>query len=208
MDRALRLPSQPPTLRVGRRIRIVPPGATAGEEGGAVVMLERGAFGSGEHETTRSCLEELERLAPLRGARVLDLGSGTGVLAIAALKLGAARAVCVDVDARAVATARRNAQLNGLGDRIAHHLGTLADADPGPYDLVVANLYADVLLPVAGTLVPRVRAGGALLLSGVDWEHAWEVRRRYEELGCSPLRVRMLEEYCTLVLGAGGEAEG
>lgn len=189
-----------PSLRIGRGLRIVPPGGEGAAEREVVVVLDRGAFGSGEHETTRSCLEELEGLAGLGGAEVLDLGSGTGVLAIAALKLGAARAVCVDLDARAVETARRNAGLNGVGDRATHVLGTLADVPPGPYDLVLANLYADVLLPIAGELAQRVRPRGTLLLSGVDWEHAWDVRSRYEALGCSTLRVRMLEEYCTLLL--------
>ena len=100
-------------LLIGTRLRIVAPGTPPAADGRVDVVLTRGAFGSGEHETTASCLEMLEGLEGIRGATVLDLGSGTGVLAIAALELGAGHAVCVDIDPASVATARRNCELNG-----------------------------------------------------------------------------------------------
>ena len=167
------------------------------------IVVDQGAFGSGEHETTVSCLEVLEGLPGLGGARMLDLGSGTGILALAALRLGASQAVCVDVDPGAVATARRNAELNGLSDRVSHVAGELTQVQESGFDLVVANLYADLLITLAPELLRRVRPGGMLLLGGILWEHAFQVRHTYETLGCTTLDHRVLEEYCTLLLEPG-----
>ncbi len=163
------------------------------------IVMARGAFGSGEHETTASCLETIETLA-LEGATVLDVGSGTGILAIACLHLGAATATCVDVAARAVASARANAELNGLGDRITHVCGELGDVAPAQYDLVLANLYGDLVLALAAELASRVRRGGTLLLSGVLWEYTYPVVQRMERSGLRLRDSRMLAEYSTLVL--------
>ncbi len=111
-------------LNIGKRLRIALPDA-AGEPVGDVVnlVIPWGAFGSGEHETTASCLEEIERLAPFDGMTVLDVGCGTGILAIAALRLGAERAVGVDIGAKAVVTTRRAAFLNQLEQQLVVVLG-------------------------------------------------------------------------------------
>ena len=187
-------------LLIGERLRIVPEGAGAPADGRVAVRLARGAFGSGEHETTRSCLEVLGALEGLQGARVLDLGSGTGVLAIAAVLLGARHAVCVDPDSRAVATARRNCELNGVSGAVTHIQGTLADVPPGRrFEVVLANLYGDVLLPILEALADRAVPGGVMLLSGIAWEYDYEVRRRLAAAGCTVLRHCMLEEYSTVV---------
>ena len=187
-------------LAVGEWLRIVPEGSEEVRDGRVVLRLARGAFGSGEHETTRSCLEALGALGPLQGALVLDLGSGTGVLAIAAVLLGARSAVCVDPDPRAVATARRNGALNGVAAALEHVEGTLDDVGQGArFDVVLANLYGDVLLPIVGGLAARTAPGGTLILSGVAWEYDCDVRRRLETAGCTLRRHRMLEEYSTLV---------
>jgi ribosomal protein L11 methyltransferase len=185
---------------VGSRLRILPPGAPASTDGRLDLVIPRGAFGSGEHETTASCLEALEDLPQVRGARCLDLGSGTGILAIAALRLGAEHAVCADTDPAAVAVAERTCRLNGVEDRVRHVCGALADVHEAGFDLVLANLYADVLLAVADDLVRRARPGGLLLLSGIPWEDGYAVRQRYEALACRMLRSRSLEEYTTLLL--------
>jgi len=119
--------------------------------------MARGAFGSGEHETTASCLEILETLPEVRGARVLDLGSGTGILAIAAIRLGASRAVCIDVDPAAAHSARRNCRLNRVGDRVEHVVGRLEDSPSAGFDLAIANLYGDLLLGLGREICARVR---------------------------------------------------
>jgi ribosomal protein L11 methyltransferase len=188
-------------LEIGRRLRILAPGAPAGDDDRMEIVLAPGAFGSGEHETTASCLEILEGLPDLAGAEVLDLGSGTGILAIAAVLLGAASATCVDPDPRAVATAQRNGELNRCGDRLRHLNGTLDKVAPEHmFDLALGNLYGDILLAVAGDLAARVRPGGRLLLSGIAWELDWQVRRAFEALSCTVLLHRILSEYATVLL--------
>jgi ribosomal protein L11 methyltransferase len=187
-------------MRVGKYLQVVsePSGSRSNEA--IEVVITRGAFGSGEHETTLSCLEILEDLDAVYGATVLDLGSGTGILAIAALALGARSAVCVDTSWKAVKTARRNCELNRMTDKIRHVAGTLADAGGSNYDLVLANIYSDVLLGSASELVDRARPGATLLLSGIPWEDAYRVEKVYRDLGCTLETKKMLTEYCTLVL--------
>jgi ribosomal protein L11 methyltransferase len=187
-------------LLIGRRWRLVGPGAPAVVDDRISVVVERGAFGSGEHETTRSCLELLEQVNGVAGARVLDLGCGTGVLAVAALKVGAAAAVAVDDDPAAVVAAGRNAALNGVAGRLVLIEGTLAEVRRGGFDLALANLYADVLLGVADVLAASCRPGATLILSGILWQDNLAVRERYEALGCTVARNRFLDEYSSVVL--------
>ena len=131
-----------------------------------VVRLEAGeAFGAGSHPSTRTCLAALEPLAPDAGT-VLDVGSGTGVLAVAALLLGAASAEAVDTDPDAVSATIRTAELNGVADRLVVRRGTL-DARAGPADLVVANLLLPVIEELGGVLASRVAPGGHLVLGGI-----------------------------------------
>ncbi len=183
-------------LRGEAFIEVPGPGGTPA----GTLLLRRGAFGSGEHETTASCLQILAELPGLRGGTMLDLGCGTGILALAGLRLGAARAVCVDVDLQAAALARANAAANGLAARVQSVAGELASLAGSRFGVIAANLPAEVLLGIAGALLERAAPGGWLLLSGVLWEEAFEVRRRLQEFGWGCRRERWLEEYCTLLL--------
>ena len=130
------------------------------------------SFGTGEHETTLMCLEKIERLIT-GGERVLDVGCGSGILSICALLLGAAEADAVDIDPLAVATANQNAQINGL-DRRRYRaaLGNLlqtesAQAWPGPYQMILANIVTDVIVALCPLFSDRLAAGGVLVISGV-----------------------------------------
>ncbi len=190
------------SLDVGRRLRLLAPGAPATNDGRLAVVVPRGAFGSGEHETTAACLELLEELPGVAGARVLDLGSGTGVLGIAAVVLGAASALLVDPDPRAVATAAEAIRLNHVEHRAQGLEGTLADVHDGPFDLVLANVYADVLISDAAPLVAATAAGATMVLSGLAWEQVHDVRRPYELLGCRVVAERWGKEWVTLHLAA------
>jgi ribosomal protein L11 methyltransferase len=161
-------------LHFGTRTWIVPwnhdlpPGADAPDA--AVVRLDPGlAFGSGTHPTTSLCLQWLDALATdglLRDADVLDFGCGSGILALAALKLGAARAVGVDNDPQALLATRDNAERNAVDDRLAVFL---PDDEPvaTPYPIVVANILASALDALADTLAARVAPGGRIALSGI-----------------------------------------
>jgi len=130
------------------------------------VVIDPGqAFGTGGHATTRLVLEMLERRVPLPG-RVLDVGCGSGVLAIAAARLGAGHVLGVDIEDAAVEATRSNAALNGLVDRIDVVLGTAADAG-GTWSLVLANLELGAFLEAAPGLTESVEPGGIMLLSGL-----------------------------------------
>ncbi len=160
-------------LKFGARTFIVPwnhdlPDAANTPEA-AVVRLDPGlAFGSGTHPTTALCLQWLDALASegaLRDARVLDFGCGSGILALAALKLGAARAVGVDNDPQALLATGDNAERNAVGDRLSVYLP--ADEPVATYPVVVANILASALDALAETLAARVAPGGRIALSGI-----------------------------------------
>ncbi len=169
-------------IRVGDRIVILPAGqpneaanaANLGPDDIALRMDPGMAFGSGSHPTTQMCVGLLEAYTQ-PGQTIFDLGSGTGVLAIAAVKLGAASALAADVDPEAERKTRLNIGLNNLAGRITFRLGSLeaaqAEWPPVRYDIVIANILADVLVDLlekglAGTVAP----GGALILSGIRAE--------------------------------------
>ena len=160
-------------LRFGARTWIVPWNrelpADAGAADAAVVRLDPGlAFGSGTHPTTALCLRWLDGLAGegrLEDATVLDFGCGSGILALAALKLGAARAVGIDNDPQALLATADNAARNGVADRL--QAAAPGDAPAGPYPVVVANILAGALDALAGTLAAAVAPGGRIALSGI-----------------------------------------
>jgi ribosomal protein L11 methyltransferase len=184
---------------IGRKFRVVPPGCAPSRDRINLVM-QRGAFGSGEHQTTMSCIELMEGLVELEAARVLDLGSGTGILAIAALKLGARAAVCVDIEARAVETARNNCTLNDIEGRITHITGTLDNVGETGFDVILANIYGDILIELSGPLSGKLKQGGVLLLSGILWEYNFDVRQAYERQGCIVIKNRLLDEFSTILM--------
>ncbi len=190
-------------FEVCERFRVLPPGLPALDDGRIHLVMAPGAFGSGEHETTASCLEMLATLPEVKGAHLLDLGSGTGILAIAALKLGAQHALCVDVDPAAVRTCQANCELNGVSDRVEHLCSSLEQVTAKSFDLILANIYGDILLAVADRLVARARPGAPLLLSGILYQDDFEVRRRYPALGCAVVLNRMLEEFTMALLRKG-----
>ncbi len=157
----------------------LPEGADAADA--AVVRLDPGlAFGSGTHPTTALCLQWFDTLAgegALRDQAVLDFGCGSGILALAALKLGAARAVGVDNDPQALLATDDNAVRNGVGDRLAVYLPE--DEPAATYPVVVANILASALVALADTLAARVMPGGRIALSGILAGQQDEVLARY-----------------------------
>lgn len=176
-----------PVLRIGRRIVIRPTWRRHRRAPDDVVIaMDPGmAFGTGLHPTTRLCLAALEPLAArgaLDGARVLDVGCGSGILAIAALELGAATALGVDTDPIAIESTNANARRNRLVRRIRARIGSLPSGEP-PFDIVLANLIAGVLVPLAGGLLDELRPGGTLLASGIFIDREAEVVAAFEAAG-------------------------
>ena len=180
---------------------ILPEGAPLPEPCGTPLILGRkGAFGSGEHETTASCLEMLAELPEIRDARGLDLGSGTGILAIAAVRLGAETVVAVDIEWPAAVSCAANARLNGMEDRVLSVCGELASLRGEQFDFLLANIYADLHLALADQMVAMTRPGGLLLLSGIPLQDKFDIQNRFSRLGCSQLDMRILEDYVTLLV--------
>jgi ribosomal protein L11 methyltransferase len=137
-------------------------------EGERVLELEPGrAFGTGLHETTALVAEALaNHLGDVRGARVLDVGCGSGILSLLALLLGAESARAVDLDADSVDVTRENAERNGMSNRLVADTTEVADV-AGSYGVVLANIEARVLIPLASAIMARTAPGGLLVLSGV-----------------------------------------
>jgi ribosomal protein L11 methyltransferase len=158
----------------------------AAPAGAAEIVLDPGmAFGTGTHPTTALCLAALSDLLAARaGAAVLDVGTGSGLLAIAAAKLGAARVVANDVDPVAVEVARENAARNGARVEIT---AAPAGEIPGPFDVVVANILANTLVELAPALARRLAPGGVVLLAGILAPQEAEVRDAYVAEGLRPL---------------------
>lgn len=187
-------------FRVGR-FSLIPEGMSLPVDVGIPLYLgKKGAFGSGEHETTAACLQQLERIPNIRGNRALDLGSGTGILAIAALLLGAGSAVAVDIEWPAALSCKNNLSLNRVDARCLSVCGELNAVGETGFELVMANIYADILVPLAERLVGLTVPGGYVLLSGIPLQDKYDIWRRYTSLGCREIDAVIGEEFVTYLL--------
>ena len=167
-------------MRFGQRLWIVPSWHAAPEPDAVNLLLDPGlAFGTGTHPTTALCLEWLDA-QQLQGRQVLDFGCGSGILAIAALLLGAEQAVGTDIDIQAIEASRDNAGRNGI-DPARFPLYLPEQLPDGQADVVVANILAGPLAELAGQIGERVKPGGLLALSGILVEQAEEVRAAYAD---------------------------
>ena len=174
-----------------------------------IELLPGLAFGTGQHQSTRLCLRLLaEQVEP--GARVLDVGSGSGILACAAAKLGAESVVATDIDLLAVDAARQTARQNGLSGAVDVREGSLPN-DGETFDLVAANLTADILQWLAADIAAAVQPGGKLIASGLITPRRDEVAAAYESQGLRVTQTATEDDWIGLVLwrplpGWGGAA--
>ncbi len=167
--------SQFDPIRVSDRLWIVPSWHTAPDPEAIVLVLDPGmAFGTGSHPTTRLCLEWLERNVT-SGVSLLDYGCGSGILAIAAAKLGAQEVLGVDIDPQAVIAAQHNAERNN----VSTHFADSASEIEGQFDIVVANILSNPLKALAPAICAHVRTGGRLALSGILAEQTDELIAAY-----------------------------
>lgn len=165
-----------------------------------VVLIDPGlSFGTGQHPTTAFCLEQVVALRPVgNGRSLLDIGTGSGILAIAAARLGYAPVEAFDFDPEAVTVAVENAGLNGVGDRVRPAVRDLRRLPPTPrrrFDVVCANLLADLLLAQPGRIVSRVAPGGTLVLAGILATEFTRVADAYAALGWRLTAGRTVREW-------------
>jgi ribosomal protein L11 methyltransferase len=189
----------PRRIRVGS-LSIVP--AHLEPEPGAIRLIDRPAFGTGLHPTTALCLEAIEEAVRIDAPEaMLDVGTGSGVLALGALVLGVPRALAIDIDDEALAAADANARLNGLEARVQLVRAT-ADAVAGRWPLVVANILTAPLIEMAPSLSRRVGRHGRLILSGIRASLQADVVRAYRDAGMHCVDVASREDWAAVILGA------
>lgn len=194
--------------KVGSRILIVPSWEKAAAPGRISLILDPGlTFGTGTHATTRLCLEALER-AVHGGEKVLDLGCGSGILSIAALKLGAASAFACDIDPACRDVAWENADLNGIskaaytvrcGDLLSD--AALQREIGSGYDIILANIVSDVIIGLAPAVKPLLNRAGVLICSGIIDDRAEEVQEKLRQAGLEILESRLCDGWLCCVCG-------
>jgi ribosomal protein L11 methyltransferase len=173
-----------------------------------VIELDPGqAFGTGLHPTTQMCLMALEEfLSPGACVDMLDLGTGSGILAVGAAKLGARCVLAVDNDPVAVRAARTNVLKNGVADRVRVVVGSLDEATDG-YHLVVANILANVILAmVAEGLTARVRPEGAVVVAGILADQESDIATAFAEKGYRPTKRWQIDDWVCLALSQSGQS--
>ena len=171
-------------IEIGERLAICPSWEKYDNVGGRhVLTIDPGAaFGTGTHDTTKLCLTVLERVCRA-GDTLLDVGCGSGILALSALILGCETACGVDIDPLAVKVAKENAALNGLADRVDFACGDLVEAVTGQYDIVCANIVADVIIKLCDSVPPFMKENGLFVCSGIIDTREDDVRAKLYETG-------------------------
>ncbi len=193
-------------LRIGQRLVIKPSWIDyAAEPDDVLIELDPGlAFGTGYHPTTYTCLEVMERLVK-PGTQALDLGCGSGILTLAAVKLGAGKVVALDIDPQAVQASRKNFHRTRIMDRVELAQGTLPHrlAPAHAFDLAVANISARGIRERAPDILPTLKPGGLLIASGIIEEQHAETEVALAQAGYTDIDVWPREDWVTLTANPG-----
>lgn len=189
-----------PPLRFGARIVVKPSWREYARRPEDLVMeIDPGmAFGTGLHQTTAMCLERLETVVQ-SGMRVLDQGTGSGILSLAAILLGAEQVIAVDTSEVAVLAAQDNAERNGFGGRITARQESRIPREEGPYDLVVVNIIASVIIDLASEIRAALKPGGTLLCSGIIRDREEDVRVSLSKSGLHVAHREARDEWVALI---------
>lgn len=189
------------TIEIGNKLAVVPSWEKYDNpDNRTVLSIDPGAaFGTGTHATTSLCLGILDG-AVSKGMKVLDIGCGSGILAIASVLLGADYSVGVDIDAQSVKTARENAQINGLSDKTEFFVGDLADKVSGKYNIVCANIVADVIIRLLPDVAQFMEEDGILIISGIIDIRKDDVLNQVEKNGFTVHTEAYRDNWCAFVL--------
>lgn len=184
--------------QVSPRVMIHPPWDKPENACPIMIEIDPGmAFGTGTHETTQLCIKLLDEVGVPEGCSVLDVGTGSGILAIAAVKLGADSAVGVDFDPDAIREAIRNSETNGVGQQCAYRIGELEETDPKA-EVVIANILPHVLIAISDGLISHTLPGGLLILSGILLVEEDRVREHFEAEGMKQVERVAKGDWCAL----------
>ena len=192
-------------LRIGRHLVICPTWRTVEtSESDILIHLDPGmAFGTGHHPTTRTCMEILERDTK-PGDRILDVGCGSGILSVVAVKVGAASALGLEIDPVAARAGEENVRINGIGDKVQIVQGTLPSplAEARSFDIVAANISAKVVTDLAQHLIDSVAIGGKLIAGGIIEPHVEDVTKALNAVGASIDETFIDGDWVTLLASA------
>lgn len=189
------------TSEIGEKLVIVPSWETYENKDGRVVLnIDPGAaFGTGTHATTSLCLSLLENYIT-DSTKVLDIGTGSGILSIAAVLLGAKNAIGVDIDAQSVKTAKENAEINNITDKCEFIVGDLADKISGKYNVICANIVADVIIKLFENVEQFLEKDAVFIISGIIDIRKDDVLAAANEKGFTVLKECYKDNWCAFVL--------
>ncbi|MBE0573229.1 MAG: 50S ribosomal protein L11 methyltransferase [Ignavibacteriaceae bacterium] len=187
-------------IRVSDRIVIKPTFKEYSVKSNEIVLTidPKMSFGTGEHQTTKLILRLLEKYIK-RGMKVLDVGSGTGILAIASVKLGASRAVAVDFDEICLENCKENSLINEVNHSVKIITGEIDDVKENDFDLILANIQKNVLLEIAGKIKSKLKSGGVVILSGLLDSDKEAIEEKYHSLDFVTLQLEKMDEWIAVV---------
>lgn len=188
-------------IRVSDRIVIKPTFKEYSAKPDEIVLTidPKMSFGTGEHQTTKLILRLLEKYVT-KGVKVLDVGSGTGILAIASIKLGASRAVAVDFDEICLENCKENSLINEVSDSVEIITGEIDYVKENNFNLILANIQKNVLLDIAGKIKSKLKSGGIVILSGLLESDKDAIEKKYHSLGFRTLQIEKIDEWIALLL--------
>ncbi len=157
------------------------------------------SFGTGEHQTTKLMLKVIEKYTK-RGMKVFDIGSGTGILAIASVKLGADNAIAIDNDELCFENGNENCILNNVEDKVKIRIGQVSDVEESNFDLILANIQKDIILNIADDIKSRLKKNGLVILSGLLTEDEDDIVKGYNKINFSLVEKDKMDEWIALVL--------
>jgi ribosomal protein L11 methyltransferase len=187
-------------IRVSDRVVIKPTFKKYSAKNGEIVLTidPKMSFGTGEHQTTKLILKLLEKYIT-QGMKILDVGSGTGILAIASVKLGASKAVAVDFDEICLDNCRENCILNGVDKSVEVLTGEIDVVKETGFDLILANIQKNVLLEIADKIKSKLKSGGIIILSGLLESDKSEIEIKYHSLGFKSVIIEAMDEWIAVV---------